>query len=194
MDMADCLMTNFPLVVLTPSFIATALNGYWSALLLAQETATVGNNLSFFSFAPVPTNTAKHKRQLDESTTVLNEDIVGVSTNRQTKATLQLYSGGLFRTHHDLLQGLSNSNVILNVLDAPDQEPAIFTTALRQLFQCLLDAMVSCWATTFTRRPEGPHLPYALALEINNNIFVQLTKFARNSKWTKAILEGTEIP
>jgi hypothetical protein len=194
MDMADRLMTNFPLVVLTPSFVATALNGYWSVLPLAQETATVGNNLSFFSFAPVPTNTAEHKRQLDESTTVLNEDLVGVSTNQRTKATLQLYSGGLFRTHHDLLQGIANSTVILKVLDAPDQEPAIFTTALRQLFQCLSDATVSRWATTFARRPEGRHLPYALALEINNNIFVQLTKFATNSKWTKAVLEGTEIP
>ena len=194
MDMADRLMTNFPLVVLTPSFVATALNGYWSVLPLAQETATVGNNLSFFSFAPVPMNTAEHKRQLDESTTVLNEDLVGVSTNQRTKATLQLYSGGLFRTHHDLLQGIANSTVILKVLDAPDQEPAIFTTALRQLFQCLSDATVSRWATTFARRPEGRHLPYALALEINNNIFVQLTKFATNSKWTKAVLEGTEIP
>jgi hypothetical protein len=28
MDMADRFMTNFPLVVLTPSFVATALNGY----------------------------------------------------------------------------------------------------------------------------------------------------------------------
>ena len=194
MDMADRLMTNFPLVVLTPSFVATALNGYWSTLPLAQETATVGNNLSFFSFAPVPMNTAEHKRQLDESTTVLNEDLVGVSTNQRTKATLQLYSGGLFRSHHDLLQGISNSTVILTVLDAPDQEPAIFTTALRQLFQCLSDATVSRWATTFARRPEGRHLPYALALEINNNIFVQLTKFATSSKWTKAVLEGTEIP
>jgi hypothetical protein len=194
MDMADRLMTNFPLVVLTPSFVATALNGYWSVLPLAQETATVGNNLSFFSFAPVPTNTAEHKRQLDESTTVLNKDLVGVSTNQRTKATLQLYSGGLFCTHHNLLQGIANSTVILKVLDAPDQEPAIFTTALRQLFQCLSDATVSRWATTFARRPESRHLPYALALEINNNIFVQLTKFATNSKWTKAVLEGTEIP
>ena len=195
MDVADRLMTNFPLVVLTPSFVATALNGYWSTLPLAQEAATVGNNLSFFSFAPVPTNTAEHKRQLDESTTVLNEDLVGVSTNQRTKATLQLYSGGLFRTHHDLLQGISNSTVILKVLDAPDQpEPAIFTTALRELFQCLSDATVSRWATTFARRPEGRHLPYALALEINNNIFIQFTKFATNSKWTKAVLEGTEIP
>jgi hypothetical protein len=46
----------------------------------------------------------------------------------------------------------------------------------------------------FARRQEGKHLPYALALEINNSIFVQFTRFATSSTWTRAVLEGTEIP
>jgi hypothetical protein len=34
----------------------------------------------------------------------------------------------------------------------------------------------------------------ALAFEINNGCFVQFTRFATNSMWTRAVLEGTEIP
>jgi hypothetical protein len=66
--------------------------------------------------------------------------------------------------------------------------------ALHQIFQCLSDSTVACWVKNFSRRPEGKHLPYALALEINNSIFVQFTRFATSSTWTRAVLEGTEIP
>jgi hypothetical protein len=89
MDSAHNLMANFPLVLLTPPFVATATNGYWSTLSLQQEATTVGQNLNIFSFAPVSTSTAEHKRQLDESTTVLNEDQIGLANNQRTKATLQ---------------------------------------------------------------------------------------------------------
>jgi hypothetical protein len=155
----------------------------------------VGQNLNFLSFTPVRTNTAEHKRQLDESTTVLNEDLVGVATNQCTKATLQLYGGGTITTHQDVLQTLANLILFLESLDAPDQaSPPLFVTALRQLFQCLVNPIINNWVNSFARRPEGKHLPYSLAFEINNGVFIHFAKFAVNSTWSRAALEGTEIP
>jgi hypothetical protein len=150
MDSVNILMARFPMVIITASLVATALNGFWSTQPLQQETGMVGQNLNFLSFAPVRTNTAEHKRQLDESTTVLNEDLVGVATNQRTKATLQLYGGGTITTHQDVLQTLANLILFLESLDAPDQaSPPLFVTALRQLFQCLVNPIINNWVHSF---------------------------------------------
>jgi hypothetical protein len=58
----------------------------------------------------------------------------------------------------------------------------------------LVNPTVNTWVHNFSRRPEGKHLPYALACEINNSCFIHLARFASNSNWTRAILEGTPIP
>jgi hypothetical protein len=195
MDSVNILMARFPIVVITSSLVATALNGFWSTQPLQQEMGMVGQNLNLLSFAPVRTNTAEHKRQLEESTTVLNEDLVGVATNQRTKATLHLFGGGTITTHQDVLQTIANLVLFLESLDAPDQpSPPLFVTALRQLFQCLVNPIVNNWVHSFTRRPEGKHLPYSLAFEINNGVFIHFAKFATSSTWTRAALEGTEIP
>jgi hypothetical protein len=195
MDSVNILMARFPMVIVTSSLVATALNGFWSTQPLQQEVGMVGQNLNFLSFSPVRTNTAEHKRQLDESTTVLNEDLVGIATNQRTKATLQLYGGGTITTHQDVLQSLANLILFLEALDAPDQaSPPLFVTALRQLFQCLVNPVINNWVHSFARRSEGKHLPYSLAFEINNSVFIHFAKFAVNSNWSRAVLEGTEIP
>ena len=195
MDSVNVLTARFPPVLLTSSFVATALNAYWSTLSLQQEQGMVGHTLNFFSFAPARTSAAENKRLLDETTTALNEDLVGVAASQRTKASLQLYGGGNIASHQDLLQTIANLILVLEALDAPDHgPPPVFVTALRQLFQCLVHPDVSHWVHTFARRPEGKHLPYALAFEINNGCFVQFARFASNSTWTRAVLEGSEIP
>jgi hypothetical protein len=121
--------------------------------------------------------------------------MVGVASSQRTKTSLELYGGGSIASHQDLLQTIANLILVLEALDAPDQgPPPVFVTALRQLFQCLVHPDVSNWVHTFARRPEGRHLPYAIAFEINNGCFVQFARFATKSTWTRAVLEGGEIP
>lgn len=172
-------------MLLTSSFVVTALNTYWSTLSLQQEQGMVGQTLNFFSFAPASTSVAESKQLIDEMTTLLNEDFVGMASSQCTKASLQLYGGGNIASHQNFLQTIAKLILVLEALDAPNQgPPPIFVTALRQMFQCLVHPDVSNWVHTFTHCPKGKHLPYALAFEINNGCFVQFAHFTTKSTWT----------
>jgi hypothetical protein len=89
------------------------------------------------------------------------------------------------------------ANAILALIAADDPTQAnesILVRGLKQLFHILSMHDVQFWVEQFTRQTTGDHLPYAIALDINNNSIVHIAQFANDAKWIQAVSQDTEIP
>jgi hypothetical protein len=90
---------------------------------------------------------------------------------------------------------ISNLLLVLEAADGPNQpyEP-ILVTHLKEFFKVLARKEVEQWVETFSKTPEGEHLPYALALDMQNNSLIHFARFATDPKWCNAALANEEIP
>jgi hypothetical protein len=186
---------KFPLGLITSAFAATYLNGYWATMPPQQEVTMVGQRLSLFTFAPMRTNTAEYQKQLEESTAIVGEDLVGTVNAHRTKASSQLFNKGAITSYQNLLATLANLLLVLEAADGPDQDgPSILVKGLEEFFVVLIRPQVRNWIEYFQRLPHGEHLPHSLAVDINNNCLIQMAQFATNANWGRAALDGTPIP
>jgi DNA-binding ferritin-like protein (Dps family) len=182
------------MVAINQSFTAALLNGHWSTEPLQKETTMLGQNLGLFSFAPARPGTAEYKRQLEETNTILGEDLIGAVPAHRTKATVQLYNTGVITHYTQLLNLLSNALIVFEGADGPNQATeSILVHHLKEFYKILLQREIKTWIENFARTSEGEHLPYALALDMHNSM-VHLHKMATDPTWIRAVLQQDEVP
>jgi hypothetical protein len=194
-DMFTHYMAKFPFVLVTQVYAAAMFNGHWSTLPLQQESRAFGQNINLLTFAPARAGTAKYNTPIDETNAILGEELVGAVSSHRTKAKLQLFSGGAIHHYTHLMATVANAILVLLAADDPTQETeSVLVRGLKELFHVLSMHDVQFWVEQFTRQTTGDHLPYAIALDINNNSIVHLAQFANDARWIQAVSQGADIP
>jgi hypothetical protein len=185
---------NFPYVAVNPIFTGSFLSGHWAVQPIHKDIDHLGQNLSVFTFAPSKSTTAEHKRQLEENSLILAEDIVSAASSHRTKATLTLFDGGNVQFHNQALTTIANLHAALMAIDHSDNPvPSICCKCLQEVFSILAQPDMKQWVDRFARGTAGEHLPYALILDLHNS-WIFLARFFTDSRWGKAVVEDKEIP
>ena len=186
--------TIFPYVIINAIFTAALMSGHWATEPVHVESTSLGQTLGVLTFAPTKTNTAEHKRQIDETNSILGEDLVGASSSQRTKASLTIYEGGNVGYYAQALSTIANLHAAMAVCDGPDQStPAISMKCLMEAFCFFAQPDMKLWVERFTRGTGGEHLPYSLILDLHNS-WIHLARFATNPKYIRAVLNDEEIP
>jgi hypothetical protein len=73
--------TLFPYVIINAIFTAALMGGHWATEPVHVDSTSLGQTLGVLTFAPTKTNTAEHKRQIEETNSILGEDLVGASSS-----------------------------------------------------------------------------------------------------------------
>lgn len=185
---------HFPYIIINPIFTAAFLSGHWATEPIHKDDTSIGQNLGIFTFAPTKTNTAEHKRQLEETNSILGEDLVSASSSQRTKASLTLFDGGNVQFHSHALSTIANFHAAIAVIDNQDQAgSAVSTTCLQEAFSILAQPDMKQWVDRFARGSTGEHLPYALILDLHNS-FIHLAKMITDPRWIRAVINNEEIP
>jgi hypothetical protein len=180
--------THFPYVVITPIFTAAFMGGHWATEPIHIDANSLGQNLGLLSFAPMKTNTAEHKCQLEETNSILGEDLVSAASSHRTKASLTLFDGGNVQHHSQAMTTIANLHAALAVCDSPDQpNPAISSTCLKEAFCFFAQSDMKQWVDHFARGNGGEHLPYALILDMHNS-WIHLLRMVTDPHWIRAVL------
>jgi hypothetical protein len=79
---------RFPWAAINVAFASAFQKGQWTDQPIPSESAVLGQNLGFLTFAPSHTSSADYKRQWDETNVILGEDMVDVDTTQRTKMCL----------------------------------------------------------------------------------------------------------
>jgi hypothetical protein len=154
---------RFPWSAINVTFASAFQKGQWTDQPLQSESAALGQNLGFLTFAPSHTGSADYKRQWDKTNVVLGEDMVDVNTTQRTKISVQLFKGGKITTHSHLMATIANLCVTLKVAEKLGQaSEALIFMSLTEIFS---QTNMRDWIERSSIRG-GPdeHLPYALAL------------------------------
>jgi hypothetical protein len=186
---------NFPYVAVNPIFTGSFLSGHWAVQPIHKDADHLGQNLGVFTFVPSKSHTAEHKRQLEENSLILAEDIVSAASSHRTKASLTLFEGGSVQFHSQALTTIANLHAALMAIDHQDNTvPAISCKCLQEVFSILAQPDMKQWVDRFAKGTAGgEHLPYALILDLHNS-WIFLARFFTDSRWGKAVVENTEIP
>jgi hypothetical protein len=187
--------THFPYVMITPIFAAAFMGGHWATEPIHADAASLGQNLGVLSFVPTKTNTAEHKRQLDESNSILGEDLVSADSTHRTKASLTLFDGGNVQFHSQAMTTIANLHAALAVCDNTETPtPSISSTCLKEAFTILAQPDMKQWVERFSRKEQGgEHLPYALILDLHNS-WIHLSRMVTDPRWIRAVLKNEDIP
>jgi hypothetical protein len=186
--------THFPYVMITPIFTGAFMAGHWATEPVHVDATSLGQNLGVLSFAPTKTNTAEHKRQLDETNSILGEDLVSAASSHRTKASLTLFDGGTVQHYSQAMTTIANLHAVLAVCDNANQStPAISSTCLKEAFTVFAQPDMKLWVDRFTRGNGGEHLPYALILDLHNS-WIHLSRMITEPRWIRAVMQNDEIP
>jgi hypothetical protein len=86
--------TKFPYVALNHVMIGALLTANFSNQPLHAEASTANQSLSIMAFAPTKPTSTETKRQLEETSAVLAEDLVGATMTHRTKVSLTPLEAG----------------------------------------------------------------------------------------------------
>lgn len=186
---------RFPWAAINVAFASAFQKGQWTDQPLQSESAALGQNLGFLTFAPSHAGSADYKRQWDETNVVLGEDMVDVDTTHRTKISVKLFDGGRITTHSHLMATIANLYVTLQVAEKPGQATdAVIFTNLKEVFSLMAQTNMRDWVErSSVRGGPGEHLPYALALEIHTSL-LPLVIFATKSDMIRKVINKEEIP
>ena len=186
---------RFPWAAINVAFASAFQKGQWTDQPIQSESAALGQNLGFLTFAPSHTGSADYKRQWDETNVVLGEDMVDVDTTQRTKISVSLFKGGKIGTHSHLMATIANLYVTLKVAEKSGQaSEALIFQSLKEIFSLLAQTNMRDWIErSSVRGGPGEHLPYALALEIHTSL-LPLVTFATKSEMIRKVINKEDIP
>jgi hypothetical protein len=168
---------HLPWAAINVPFASALQKGQWIDQPLQSESAALGQNLGFLTFAPSHTGSADYKRQWEETNVVLGEDMVDVDT------------------HSHLMATIANLYVTLKVAKKPGQaSEALIFKNLKQVFSLLAQMNTWDWIERLSV-PSGPgeHLPYSLAFEIHTSLLPLMT-FATKLEMICKVINKEDIP